>query len=280
MRIFISYASEDRDQVEPVHMALVGAGHQTFFDKAALPPGNDYHGRIHAAVMASDAFVFMVSPHSVAAGAYTLTELKIAKGKWPRPAGHVLPVMAVPMAYDKLPAYLGAVTVLEPEGNLAAEVALAVGALSAATPAPPAASPVAPQCTLHSVQPLHNVPVATPGGMAPGMQIQIHGQVRGGSGRSFQLVVRFAMQGGPPLQANMQELVYRDLSGLVATGTPPRPLSLGDTALAESVLIPYYALNMMPSGGMAVHHLLLTAFAYLDNQLLAQSVPVPFMLRW
>ncbi len=278
MQLFISYASEDREQVEPVHMALVSAGHQTFFDKASLPAGNDYHGRIHTAVMASDAFVFMVSPHSIAAGAYTLTELKIAKGRWPRPAGHVLPVMTRPMGYDKLPAYLGAVTVLEPEGNLAAEVVLAVAALRAG-PRPPEPA-TAPQCSLHAVQPFHNIPVTTPRGLAPGMQIHIQGRVQGSTGRSLQLVVRFGVQGGPALQANVQEMMYRDLSGLVATGTTPRALGSGDETLAETVLIPYYALNMVPTGGMAMHNLVLTAFAYLDNQLVTQSVPVPFMLRW
>jgi hypothetical protein len=64
MRIFISYVSEDRDTAEEVHMALLGAGHQTFFDKAKLPPGQDYHSRIQAAVNQCDAFVFLIIPHS------------------------------------------------------------------------------------------------------------------------------------------------------------------------------------------------------------------------
>ena len=284
MRIFISYASEDRDTAEEVHMALVGAGHQTFFDKARLPPGQDYHSRIQAAVMQCDAFVFLISPHSIEAKSYTLTELKIAKTRWEHPKGHVLPVMAVPVPYERIPNYLAAVTVLEPEGNLAAEVVLAVNALRAAEAAPPgsatppagAAAPVALQivgCT-------HNVPVAGPLGMAPGMQICLAGRVTGAAGRMFQIVVRFSMQGGPPLFANVQEHLYRDLSGLAATGTPPRPLASNDEALGDVLAIPYYALNMVPTNGMTQHALQAIAFAYVDNALVMQSAPLPFLLNW
>lgn len=283
MRIFISYASEDRDTAEEVHMALAGAGHQTFFDKAKLPPGQDYHSRIHAAVMQCDAFVFLISPHSIEPKSYTLTELKIAKTRWEHPQGHVLPVMAVPVPYERIPNYLAAVTVLEPEGNLAAEVALAVNALQGAQAPPPGPAPppgAAAQVALQIVDCTHNVPVAGPMGMAPGMQIRLGGRITGAAGRMLQVVVRFSMQGGPPLLANVQERMYRDLSGLVATGTAPRPITANDEALTDVLAIPYYALNMVPTGGMTQHALLAAAFAYIDNVLVMQSVPIPFGLSW
>jgi hypothetical protein len=284
MRIFISYASEDRDTAEAVHMALAGAGHQTFFDKARLPPGQDYHSRIQAAVMQCDAFVFLISPHSIEAKSYTLTELKIAKTRWEHPKGHVLPVMAVPVPYERIPNYLAAVTVLEPEGNLAAEVVLAVNALHG--PAVPQAGPAVPptstgaQVALQIVACTHNVPVAGPMGMAPGMQIGLGGRITGAAGRMFQIVVRFSVQGGPPLFANVQERMYRDLSGLAATGTPPRPVAGHDEALTDVLAIPYYALNLVPTGGMTQHALQAVAFAYVDNVLVMQSAPLPFLLNW
>jgi hypothetical protein len=37
VKIFISYASEDGDVAEPVHLALVQAGHETFVDDADFP---------------------------------------------------------------------------------------------------------------------------------------------------------------------------------------------------------------------------------------------------
>jgi N-acetyl-anhydromuramyl-L-alanine amidase AmpD len=129
MLAFISYASEDRDLAEQIHLALTGAGHQTFFDKESLPPGGDFHSRIRAAVQQSDLFLFLISPESVAPGSYALTELKYARARWPHPLGHVLPVLVRRVEFEKIPNYLKAVTVLEPEGNLAAEILVAVSDL-------------------------------------------------------------------------------------------------------------------------------------------------------
>jgi len=39
--VLISYASEDRNSAEQIHLALVGAGIQTFFDRESLAPGGD-----------------------------------------------------------------------------------------------------------------------------------------------------------------------------------------------------------------------------------------------
>jgi hypothetical protein len=283
MRIFISYASEDRDTAEEVHMTLLGAGHQTFFDKSKLPPGKDYHSRIQAAVMQCDAFIFLITPRSIEPKSYTLTELKIARNRWEHPDGRVLPVMAETVPYDRIPNYLAAVTVLEPEGNLAAEVALAVNGLAVPTPEPhdPGQSGLhGPSVMLQVSDCRHNVPVPGSMGSAQGMQIQISGRARQAAGRQFQVVVRFSVQGGPALFANVQEFNYRDMSGLVATGTPPRPIVTNDQALQDVVSIPYYALNLMPTNGMTRHMLMLTASAYLDNQLVGQSAPAPFFLNW
>src|SRR6185295_11955597 len=74
-------------------------------------------------VECSDAFVFLISQRSVTSGSYALTELKYARQKWPDPRHRVLPVMIERTAYDQIPNYLKAVTVLEPEGNVPAEVA-------------------------------------------------------------------------------------------------------------------------------------------------------------
>ena len=73
----------------------------------------------------SDALVFLVSPDSVAAGSYTLTELKFARERWPDPSGRVLPVMVVATPYPDIPEYLKAGTILEPGGNAVAETVAA-----------------------------------------------------------------------------------------------------------------------------------------------------------
>ena len=130
MQIFLSYASEDRERAEEIQLALVNSGNQVFFDKTSLPAGGDYHSRIQIAVQSSDIFVFLISPNSVTQGSYALTELKYARAKWPNPREKLLPVLLRATDWDTIPPYLKSVTVLEPEGNTAAEVMAAVVSLS------------------------------------------------------------------------------------------------------------------------------------------------------
>jgi hypothetical protein len=126
MKIFLSYASENRQQAEEIQLALAGAGHEVFFDRQSLPAGGDYHARIKTSVDEADLFVFLISPDSVDAGGYTLTEMGYARSRWQHPRGHVLPVLLQPTDFKTIPAYLKSVTVLEPTGNIAAEVVAAV----------------------------------------------------------------------------------------------------------------------------------------------------------
>jgi formylglycine-generating enzyme required for sulfatase activity len=126
MRVFVSYSSEDRKLVEPVYLALRAQGHRVFFDRAELPPGEEYDVRIRRAIEKSRLFIFMVSPTSLDAGSYTLTELAIAQKIWDHPGGRLLPVLLRPVDLRQVPAYLKALTLLEPEGNVAAGVADAV----------------------------------------------------------------------------------------------------------------------------------------------------------
>jgi nucleoid-associated protein YgaU len=147
VKIFLSYATEIRDRAESVNAALLAAGHDVFFDREDLPAGQGYDDRIRSAIEGSDLFLFLISPAAVATGHYTRTELKIARRRWPDPAGHVLPVMVTPTPFGELPAYLGSVTILVPEGNLAAEVVLAVSDLAAHSGPAPAPQPPAAEDT-------------------------------------------------------------------------------------------------------------------------------------
>jgi tetratricopeptide (TPR) repeat protein len=87
-----------------------------------LPAGESFDARIRSAIEESDLFIFLISRESVAQGRYTLTELKFAEQKWGHPGGHVLPVLIEPTPMEAIPAFLRAVTILQPRGNLAAEV--------------------------------------------------------------------------------------------------------------------------------------------------------------
>jgi hypothetical protein len=129
--IFLSYASEQSEAAKHIALSLEGEGHDVFRDRTSLPTGESFDVRIRAAIEESDLFVFLISRQSIAEGRYTLTELKFAEQLWAHPAGHVLPVMVEPVPKEAIPAYLRAVTILQPRGNLTAEVAAEVARLTA-----------------------------------------------------------------------------------------------------------------------------------------------------
>jgi TIR domain len=126
MKVFLSYASEDKAVAESIAFSLRGRGHKVFLDRDNLPPGGSYDQQIESAVNESDVFVFLVSPDSVAHGRYSLTELTFARRKWPDPNNRVLPVMVRNTPFEDVPPYLRAVSLLEPIGNITAETSSAV----------------------------------------------------------------------------------------------------------------------------------------------------------
>lgn len=130
MQIFLSYTAEDKNIAEPIAFSLRARGHKVFFDRDDLPPGGEYDMRIEKAVERSALFVFLLSPASIAKGRFTLTELEFARRKWRKADGHVLPVMIKPVEFEAIPNFLKSVTILEPKGNAAAEVAVAVEPLA------------------------------------------------------------------------------------------------------------------------------------------------------
>jgi hypothetical protein len=130
MNIFLSYAHEQRPLAEEVHASLSVRDHDVFFDRSNLKAGTEYDLAIQKAIKGCDLFIFLISPEALTPGSYALTELGFAKEKWKNPSGNVLPVMAKWTLDSRVDAYLRAVTILYPQGNLAAEVAACVDGLS------------------------------------------------------------------------------------------------------------------------------------------------------
>jgi hypothetical protein len=126
MKIFLSYASQDKAVAESIAFSLRGSGHKVFLDRDNLPPAESYDQQIESAVNSSDVFVFLISPDSVADGRYSRTELTFARRKWPDPSGRVLPVMVRKTPLEEVPPYLRAVSILEPVGNITAETSSVV----------------------------------------------------------------------------------------------------------------------------------------------------------
>jgi len=126
MKIFLSYAAEDRMVAEEIALALQGQGHKVFFDKASLSASEDFHSTIKDEILHADRFLFLISPDSLKHGKYALTELRLAREKWSHPKEHVVPVLLRDTNIEDVPAYLRSVTVFEPQGNVAAEIAALV----------------------------------------------------------------------------------------------------------------------------------------------------------
>lgn len=126
MRIFLSYASERRDLAEQIADSIRARGHSVFFDRDDLPAGETYEDQIEKAIQRSGLFVFLISPESVADRRFTRTELLIAKRKWATAKKRVLPVMIAETKIEDIPSYLKTVSILEPEGSIPAETAVAV----------------------------------------------------------------------------------------------------------------------------------------------------------
>ena len=131
MKLFLSYPSAQRPLAERLTLALESEGHDVFMDRTDLKVGEAFHQALREAIERADLFVFLITPESVAPGSYALAELGMAQQKWRRPSGRVLPVMVVPTPLAALPAYLSAVTLLAPRGELVAEVVAAVAGLAA-----------------------------------------------------------------------------------------------------------------------------------------------------
>lgn len=126
MKVFLSYASEDRATARAIALALRAQGDDVFFDRDDLPPGEEYHARIRRAIEQTGLLVFLISPEALDAGSYTLTEAQIAEKAWKHPARRLLPVLLRPTPLESIPPFLKSVTFLQPEGDVAATVAHAV----------------------------------------------------------------------------------------------------------------------------------------------------------
>ena len=129
MNVFLSYASEQRALAERVCRQLEAENHKVFFDHDDLGGGDAFGQRIRDEIERSDVLVFLISSASITPSRYALTELAIAAGLAPRKRPAILPVRTDLTPIDAVPAALRSYTILEPQGDMVAEIALAVDRL-------------------------------------------------------------------------------------------------------------------------------------------------------
>ncbi|MGJ1404493.1 C1 family peptidase [Sphingobacterium sp. G1-14] len=127
----------------------------------------------------------------------------------------------------------------------------------------------------------HNVPVNINGAQYPGMAISVPGSIINARGSSAQIVIRFLMPDGKPLQANIYEPTFRDIHGSVAVGSPVLPV-LNDPAQTgtKTFVIPYYALNLIPTNGVQSYSLFAVATLYINNFEKARSPMTNMIVRY
>ena len=127
MRIFLSYAKEDREAAQAVYLVLRDQGHRVFFDRTDLPAGEEFHNRIRLAVETSQLFILLLSASAIDKQSYTLSELEIAE----RARIKLLPVALDDVDFATLPESLKAVTIYRPDGNMPASVGAEVSHIAA-----------------------------------------------------------------------------------------------------------------------------------------------------
>lgn len=127
MKIFLSYAHQDREQANLIYLTLRDQGHSVFFDRADLPAGDEYHNRIRQAIQRCRLFIFLAGPFALDPGSYTLTELEIAE----KCRRQLLPVLLGEARITDLPPALKNVTAIRPGGHIAGSVGAEVYRIAA-----------------------------------------------------------------------------------------------------------------------------------------------------
>jgi len=122
MKIFLSYAHQDREAANAIYLALADQGHKVFFDRRNLAAADPFHNSIRAAIESAHLLIFLISPDAVDAGSYTLSELEIGQ----KAGVKILPVMLRQTEIATLPVVLRSITFYRPDGDLAAGVAAEV----------------------------------------------------------------------------------------------------------------------------------------------------------
>ncbi len=81
LRVFLNYASEDREAVLKLYQRLVAAGIEAWLDIEKLLPGQKWRLKIDEAIASSDAVIVCISKHSITKEGYVQKEIKDALEK-------------------------------------------------------------------------------------------------------------------------------------------------------------------------------------------------------
>jgi TIR domain len=92
LRVYISFAEEDRRQVRELEARLRAEGFETWFDEKDLTAGSNWKDEIKQALPRSDVFVSCISTRSVSRKGFYDEEIAIALALRSERPGFVIPV--------------------------------------------------------------------------------------------------------------------------------------------------------------------------------------------
>jgi len=78
LKIFISYSSGDREQVQKIYKHLLSLGADPWYDQEKLLPGQDWNYEIHKGLDEADVILLCLSKKSVTKEGYVQKEIRLA----------------------------------------------------------------------------------------------------------------------------------------------------------------------------------------------------------
>lgn len=119
IRVFLSYASEDRDQAEELYDRLLEAGCEPWMDKRDILPGEKWTLSIYRAIRRADFFLACISPRAVGKRGFLQTEIKQGLSYWQEKLDDDIYIIPVRLESCEVPEPLNQfewVDIFEPEG--------------------------------------------------------------------------------------------------------------------------------------------------------------------
>jgi hypothetical protein len=302
-QVFVAYSHRDatvKDElVKQLQVALYGLSVDPW-DDSRIGAGEQWRREIEAAVDRCAAALLLVSADSLTSKFILEDELPRLLQRRQRDGLPIFPVLVRSCPWKRVP-WLEPLEIRPKDGqplegradaasrmtDIANELAArlepaaprqapqSVSPTTSSLPVAPEGPEVVPSGFLHQPAIQHNV--IQNGVMC--MNLLVGGGVQGAAGRHAQIAARFFFPDGRPLYANAREPWYRDSAGLVATHTQ-FPITQDPQNLSLVLTIPYYALNLAPTGMSMLYALTAQIDLYLDGGLALRSAHSPFSVYW
>ncbi len=117
----------------------------------------------------------------------------------------------------------------------------------------------------------------------PGLRFKLRGKLTLPEMEPLSIAVHFTFPNGQPLVPYPGEFHYRTSDQRLATGVPMQSVESGEIDLSTLVVdpIPYYVLNLLPTGFRQSYPIRAQADLFIgESRLIERSSPVEFVVQW